>query len=325
MHGPRGRAGLAAAIALATLLAGAVPARAEEQDAPPSRLWVAFEGQLLTVTADDAPLGAVLRAVGEAAALEVPVIDSSETFTGAFSDLPLLDALDWLLVRRPYMLSYDEAGDPERIVLLWGDASAATPAAPATTGAAAEQASPAQEETWIARRLTSPDRGARIVAVRRLQRLPPDRAAALGLRVLQAEPDPVVRGQLAAALGRVEGDEGVNVLTELLDDEDPSVRIAGARALGGVARDAAAHGLGRTLLHSADPALRQAALESLASHPQESARDYLRRVAARSGDPLADAARWALSGEFSPPAAETVDPASPCLHAAALRKGCLEK
>ena len=260
MHGSRGRARPAAALALAAMLAGAVPARAEEQD-PPPRLRVEYHDQLLSVAADDAPLGAVLSAVGEAAAFEVPVIDSSETFTGTFFALPLLDALDRLLARRPYMLRYDEAGDPEQLVLPLSGPSGAAPAAAATTRADAEQTSPAQEEIWIAQRLTSPDRGTRIVAVRRLQRLPPDRAAALGLRVLQAESDPVVRGQLAAALGQVEDDGGVNVLTELLDDQDPAVRIAAARALGRVGGDAAAHGLGRSLLHGTDPALRRVALE----------------------------------------------------------------
>jgi HEAT repeat protein len=134
-----------------------------------------------------------------------------------------------------------------------------------------------------------------------------------------------VRGQLAAALGRVEGDQVVNVLTELLDDENPSVRIAAARALGGLTDQAAPQALGRILVSGTDPALRQAALEALAARPDEAARDYLRRVAARSGDPMADAARQVLSGELAPPAAETVDPAVPCVHPAGLQKGCLKK
>lgn len=324
MHGARARAGPAAAIVLAALLARTAPATAEAQDPPPPPPRAYFEDRLLTVAAEDAPLGAVLGAVGEAAAIDVPVIDTGETFTGALYALPLLDALDRLLGRRSYRLSYDPAGEPERLELIvWSAADAAAPEAPAPTRTAAERASPAQEEAWIAQRLTSPKRGDRIVAVRRLQRLPPDRAAALGMRFLQAEPDPVVRGQLAAALGRVEGEGGVDVLTRLLDDEDASVRIAGARALGRVAQDAAARGLGRTLLQGADPALRQAALDSLASHPQAAARDFLRTVAARNGDPLADAARQALSGER--PVAESLDAPPPCLHAADPTDGCLKK
>jgi hypothetical protein len=324
MHGSRGRAGRATAVALAVLLAGSVPARSEEDTFAP-RLRVEFDGRLLTVAANDAPLDAVLRAVGEATALEVPRIDSSETFTGAFAGLPLDRALEWLLGDRSYLLGYDEAGEPERLVVWSDQPGAAAPEVRAVPEPAVERALPLQDETWIARRLTSPDRGTRIVAVRRLQRLPPERAAALGLKVLQAERDPVVRGQLAAALGRVEGDQVVNVLTTLLDDQDPSVRIAAARALGGLTDQAAPQALGRILVSGTDPALRQAALEALAARPDEAARDYLRRVAARSGDPMADAARQVLSGELAPPAAETVDPAVPCVHPAGLQKGCLKK
>jgi hypothetical protein len=304
------------------LLVGTVQALGEEETFAP-RLRVEFDGRLLTVAANDAPLDAVLRAVGEATALEVPRIESSETFTGAFSGLPLDRALEWLLGGRSYLLGYDEAGEPERLVVWSDQPGAAAPELRAVREPAVERPSPLQEETWIAQRLTSPDRGTRIVAVRRLQRLPPERAAALGLKVLHAEPDPVVRGQLAAALGRVEGDQVVNVLTELLDDENPSVRIAAARALGGVVDQAAAQALGRTLVEASDPALRQAALEALASRPDEVARDYLHRVAVRGGDPMADAARRALSGELAP-ATEPTDTA-PCLHPAGLPEGCLKK
>ncbi len=136
----------------------------------------------------------------------------------------------------------------------------------------------------------------------------------------------MVRAQLAAALGRLEGDGTSLVLTGLLGDPDPSVRIAGARALGRIAGEAAAQALGRTLLHGAEPALRQAALESLASRPQDSAQDYLRFVAARSGDPLADAARHALSAGPAPSAVKIMDPSSPCLPTAGRpEKACFQR
>ena len=161
MRGSRGRAGLAVAVALAALLAGPVPARGEDSFAP--RLRVEFDGRLLTVAANDAPLDAVLRAVGEATDLEVPRIDSSEPFTGTFSDLPLDRALEWLLGGRSYLLGYDEAGEPERLVVWSDQPGAAAPEPRAVAEPAVERPSPLEEESWIAQRLTSPDRGTRIV------------------------------------------------------------------------------------------------------------------------------------------------------------------
>ncbi len=311
----RGAAGSAwlkaAALAIAAALVGPLPARGQEPDVPPPGLRVESDGRLLTVTADDAPLDAILRAVGEATDLEVPVFGPTDTYSGAFDGVALPEALDRLLGERSYILHYDEFGEAKRLVVLAGNRGGAPAAIPAAHDSAADQTSPAQEESWIAQRLTSPDRGARIVAVRRLSRLPPDRAAALGLRVAYAERDAVVRGQLAATLGRVEGDAGVDVLTKLLGDNDPAVRIAAANALGGVAGAAAADALGRTLVHGTDAALRQAALDALTSHAHETGREHVRRVAARSGDPLADAARRALSGEPASVAPESIDEARP--------------
>jgi hypothetical protein len=228
MRAPCGRA-----IALVALLA-ASPAR---PDAAPPR--VEFRDGLLTVSARAAPLGELLLAVGEAAGFEVPPLDPGEIFTGTFAALPLADGLDRLLPARAFALHYDASGNPERLVLMsFGQPAAQPPEPEPPPTLAVSGRSLAEEEGWIAGRLTSPDRGTRIVAVRRLGRLPPDRAAALALGMLNTEPDPVVRAQLAAALGRVEGDRTADALTRLLDDRDPAVRAAAARALGPSAAEA---------------------------------------------------------------------------------------
>ena len=329
MQGKRRRhvARSASAVLLAGLIAGtAAPVEAAQA----ADLRVEFRHGLLTVAARDAPVGAVLEAVGNAAGFEIrPVVETSATFTGDFASLPLADGLGRLLRTWSFALHYDDAGNPDLLVLLppgrYGAEAPRAAAAPAAPAEAA-QASPAQEERWIERRLASPDLGTRIVAVRRLDRLPAERATSLGLRILGAEPEPIVRAELAEALGRVEGDRVVAALEQLLDDRNASVQSAAVQALGNVGSDAAVDGLGKALLHGHEPALRQAALEALASHPGDTARDYLRRAAAVKGDPVAEAARRSLDGEAELGAVEDLDGAVPCLHAAGRPAGyCRER
>jgi hypothetical protein len=301
-----------AALVLALLAA----APAAPQDPGPR---VEVNGGRVTVEADGAPVGAVLRALGEAAGFEVRPMDPPGTFSGRFEALPLDDALQRLLPARSFALRYDEAGRPVLLVVLPAGSAGAPPAPAPPPAPAVSGHSLAQDELWAERRLSSPDLGTRVVAVRRLARLPAARAAVLARRLLPAEQDPVVRAEIAAALGRAEGEGALDLLTALLDDPDAAVRVAAAEALGETDGDAA-DALGRVLLDGTEPELRQAALTALASRREPAARDYLRRVATRD-DPLAGAAQQALAGL---PRA-TPEARVPCLHAAGPRSGCLEQ
>jgi hypothetical protein len=268
---------------------------------------VEFRDGRLTIAAEDEPVDAVLQAVGEAAGLEVPSLASDdETFSGRLTAVPLADVLRRLLGRRSFVLLYDADGAAERLVLLGSpEAPPRTAAVVETEDEAAiaeedqafvEALTPAEEESFIAERLTAREIGVRVVAVRRLDRLPPERAAVLARQVVASEPEPVVRAEIAEALARLDGEDTVDILEQLLQDPERSVAIAAVRALGAQGGPDAIALLGTILVGGSDQALRQAALEELAASPWAEIEDPLRSVADRPDDPMAESARQVLAG-----------------------------
>jgi hypothetical protein len=277
------------------------------------------EGRV-TIAAEDEPIDAVLQAVGAAAGLAVPSLaGAGETFSGRQTAVPLADFLRRLLGRRSYILLYDEAGRAERLVLLGvpdpapdAPAVAVTETAPteAEEMAFVEPLTPAEEERFVAERLTAREIGVRVVAIRRLDRLPAERAAVLARQVATSEPEPVIRAELADALARIDGKGTVAILQQLLRDPERSVAVAAVRALGAQGGPDAIALLGETLVQGTDQTLRQAALEELAAAPWADVDAPLRSVAERPDDPLAESAREVLTG-MPAPDPPTLDPREP--------------
>jgi HEAT repeat protein len=133
----------------------------------------------------------------------------------------------------------------------------------------------AEPEAWILNKLKEPERGARIVAVRRLKDLEPEIAVGIAAHILAQDDDPVVRGQAAAVLSKIGGDRAISVLDATLVDASDSVRRHAIRALGALGSDSAADALGRVLLEHPDRAERLMAIEALEGNASEAARSYL--------------------------------------------------
>lgn len=229
---------------------------------------VAYDGGRLSLEASAEPLDVVLGAVGAAAGLEVPVLgEAGGTYSGQLRAVPLADALRRILGARSFMLQYRPDGSPERLVVLGAASAPAAKPSPEVeappVAAYVDIPSPDEEERFVVERLTARDLGARVVGVRRLGRLPPERVAAIATPLVGSEREPVVRAELATTLGQAGGPASVPLLERLLGDPDPIVR--------------------------------RAALDALATRDEPAAGEQLRRVAARASDPLAPAAARLLA------------------------------
>ncbi|GAA2623921.1 HEAT repeat domain-containing protein [Paractinoplanes durhamensis] len=87
-------------------------------------------------------------------------------------------------------------------------------------------------------------------------------AEACLLEFLRGRPDPVMRSDIALALGFVGGERGVGPLIDLLTDEEPAVVMEAAAALGRIGDpDAVPHLI--EALTSADPNVRANACQAL--------------------------------------------------------------
>ncbi len=268
-------------------------------------LQVEFRDGRLTLQAQDVPLNDVLRAIGENAGFDVVAKgDHSALVSRSFSALALEEGLRRLLGGTSFVMFYGGTGDPDRLVLLRDDTGVDSGSREMLLSEATivdepsqpeiDEPSQAEIEKWISSRLTHVDRGVRIVAVRRLTRLEPDVAVALAAEVLDRDDDPVVRGQVVAALGKIGGDRAAALLDLVLADEETSVRVQAVRALGVLGGDLAAHSLGRTLSDDADQEVRLMAIDALAGNASVASRSYLQAANAQRDSKIREAARQAL-------------------------------
>ena len=293
------RAWMAALLLAATMVAwdfhGAVavePPVTAMQD-----LQVEFRDGLLTLQARDVPLDDILHAIGANAGFDVVVKgDHSAPVSRSFSALALEEGLRRLLGGTSFVMFYGETGDADRLVLLREgtgvDSGGREILRPEVT--VVDEPAQAEIEEWISSRLTQPDRGVRIVAVRRLTRLEPDVAVDLAAKVLDRDDDPVVRGQAAAMLGKIGGGRAAGLLDETLADWEASVRIQAVRALGALGGELAAHSLGRALFDHPDQEVRLMAIDALAGNASEASRSYLQAASALRDGKVREAARQAL-------------------------------
>jgi hypothetical protein len=236
-------------------------------------IQVEFRDGFLTLEAREASLDDVLRAIGEEAGFKVVIKgDLSALVSQSFSGLPLNRGLRQLAGRLSFVMSYGASGRLQHLTLL-RDATAGEGAAPAPEVLIVYEPSQAEMEAWILKRLAHEDRQLRVIGVRRLKRLEPDVAVEIAAEVLKDDPDPIVRGQAAATLGKVGGDSAASLLDEVLADEDASVRNHAVRALAALDGDLAAQSLGQVLLDHPDRDLRHSALEALSGNTSATARE----------------------------------------------------
>ena len=236
------------------------PALAAEQEIRPATMEVSLREGLLSANIREAPVAAVLNAIGEEAGFRVVIRgDLDVPISWSFAEVSLEKALRRLLQNTNSALLYDSrrGGGTIRLVkvIAWpGHGDAADYAA------------------RVARKIRSDrsplggpndDLYARLGAVRKLAEQPHANAAEdLALALFEDE-DPVVRRIAATGLGKIGGEPALAGLTAALYDEDNWVRrraILGLRHIGG---DSAVWALGETLRDDPNPEVRQAAANTL--------------------------------------------------------------
>jgi hypothetical protein len=266
-----------------TSLAGGLVAVAAAQAPPAPPIEVSRRGELLSVTVREAPLGDVLRAIGERTGVHVKLgnVPLSTPVTASFTDVPIDQGIRRLA--RGYSLFFVYGATPtsadgltevwvidsaspvardRRDVVATATPPAATP--PTALGGPAGPAPPAPARPPQ----PAPESAARMNEVNVLARKG-DTASAVALaRMVVQEPDPAVRAHAALALVALKNASSTPALASALgNDQDAYVRRLAARALGMVGTPDA-----------------RRALQASASDSDESVRREVARALSRFSD-----------------------------------------
>lgn len=120
--------------------ANAIPGKAPGEN----RIWVSFENGLLSLTAREAEIGAVLRAVAEKAGIGLTVGEGvAGTISLAFEGIPVEEALRRLCENRAIVYEYDDKTKTCRVIRAAAFASTPGKGALKTAAAPAEEIVPA--------------------------------------------------------------------------------------------------------------------------------------------------------------------------------------
>jgi hypothetical protein len=223
-----------------------------------SQIHVTIHDGLLTVDVRDAPLGDVVRVIGERTGARVVMPNNiSSRVTGAFTRVPLEEGIKRLLRGHSLVLVYaTTAGGGDGVVLSEIQVVGSSPPLPYVQ--ARTDPDPA-------------DRPARLRAVRMLDGRRDAEAAADLIRMLSEDPDPVIRAVAATGLGRVRTAAAATALTAALADQAVSVRIQGVHGLRMVGGVGALGLLREVLTRDPDSRVRRAAARAVAELPGEDA------------------------------------------------------
>ena len=266
-------------------LAGGLVAVASAQATAGGPIEVSRKGELLSVTVREAPLGEVLRTIGQRAGVNVKLgnVPVTTPVTASFTDVPIDEGIRRLA--RGYSLFFVYGTTPtsqDGLTEVWvidsamsvargggserggqGEAVAvATPPAPTMPGA------PAAPPAAIRPPDPAPESVARMNEINTLAKKSDTESAVALARMVVQEPDPAVRAHAALALVALKNASSTPALASALgNDQDAYVRRLAARALGMVGTQDA-----------------RRVLQSAASDADESVRREVARALSRFGD-----------------------------------------
>ena len=264
-------------------------ARAAEQEDSHPTINVSVHEGLLTLRAMDAPLADVLWNIGEAAGFRVVSKGAMDTpVSWTITDVPLEKALQRLLGRRSYVMTYDQPqaeGEMRHLAevrLMRNNMTETGPVIEINKTLTAAAKIEGQNEISIA--APDDDRDTRLRFVRNMAQRP-KAAAVNGLSaLLSQDEDPMIRRIAAIGLGKAQGEAPLEALNAAIQDEDASVRRRAIQGLGKKKDDRAVHAVSEVLRHDTDSRMRRAAVHSLrmigtkaafeALHDGESDLDY---------------------------------------------------
>ncbi len=223
---------------------GSVLADAAKVVPPPARIEVKVREGLLTVNARDAPLGDVLRVIGEKAGFTVIISGNlSSPVTRFLAGVPLDKAIgrlvgenSWIMIYGPLDADGRVSGPLELQVYAYRARDTGTAAVMQSPGIesnmTAPESSPASLKDSILKDLVRPERAARMRAIGMLGRLKDENSIELLNQVLLEDQDPSVRQHAVIALGRIGGDRAIQILRDVsLGDPDDAIREAADSAL----------------------------------------------------------------------------------------------
>jgi hypothetical protein len=234
---------------------------------------VDWTGGLLTVTAEQAPLGRVLGEVARRTGLRIRGAETlREPVTVSFSSLRLAEGIRRLLARVDHVIveqAFRQGEIRPTLVLLPG-----RHLADAGPGSEDDPSAPGER---LDSSLADPDPGVRRQAVERLADVRGEWAFSRLAAALQDESAEVREGAITA-LG-LHGPEAINPITTLLQRETyPAARLAAVQVLGQFGGPELA-GLFQGMLGDPNPLVRRAAVEGLGQSGGPTAGEVLRNAA----------------------------------------------
>lgn len=254
-----------------------------DRAAQAKEIEVTVTGGRLSLEAEEVALADLLRAIGEAAAIEVTVRgDLGNVGRRSLVDEPLAAGIRRLLGRHSVLMLYDRnaAGEPrlrEIKVEAAGTVTAATGRSvgrPAGRGQRGGGAVAAGIRSY--QQLAVLDSAARIEAVRELAGRQDEVATGVLAETLQRDGNAAVRRLAANALSdRSRGEDAVAALTVALNDAERAIRIQALRGLRANLGDRLAPLLVDVVTGDQDPVVRRAAVQLASSLQGEEARQVI--------------------------------------------------
>lgn len=259
---PRARLVRFLVIGASTLLALTAGRGTGAWGAEPGREVVVRRG-LLSVDLREAPLAEVLRSIGEQSGLRVTVADEvSAQVTETFTNVPLEQGIRrlarWHSLVAIYVASERAGGVPELAELrVYGMSVRAS----GEVGAAMDRQDGMDPASLVAAEpgAAAPSVALRIQGLRRLAQTGDQAAVAPLAQALTRDREPQVRAEAAIGLATVGGEAALAALTEALTDENVSVRLRVADALGRFQDDRARQMLDQMGHDDSEPRVRRRA------------------------------------------------------------------
>ena len=229
--------------------------------------FVAYEGGLISLRADDVPLDFVIQEIAARAELRfVQHIALDRHISVAFESVPLPEVLAELLQEDSYQLyasvdAREAPADGEPIpgaLWIFARGSAFAPAALAYLEIALLEGGSAEQRE----------------AIRELRRLGTPEAVQVLSQAL-GDPDASIRGLAMEALTRIGGDDALAAIASVTADDNPLARGRAAEAIAMAGGNSARAYLDMAL-HDPDPRVRAAAIDSFVELNDERTRAMIR-------------------------------------------------
>lgn len=273
--------GLLFGAAISCMIPGATAGAASEKESVPedrAEIVVELRDGLLTLRAVNAPLAEVIGEIGAKAGFKTTIYgDFDSRLDRTFDAAPLERVLRELLAGVSNMMWFEET--PERQVtevLLFGNVG---------SGPVSVEPGPEPVTTTVVSRSLDGERADQITRSAERARDGDTEAIAEIANLLRSDPDPAVRGAVAAALGDIGSADAAVILQSGVRDDNRMVRIRSIRALALISNDQSTQILADVLFNHPDTRTRLLAVWALGRQGSPLAQSYL-ETAQKDGDEL---------------------------------------